>query len=153
MTVAEAAQAGGVLVSALALLISIIVAVINRKTRTPADDQARLEFGVGIIEKQLEAAQKDRDAMRETEQYLREQLDKADTASAEHRQERATLRDIINTLEERLHEKDSLIAQYKRTLDALAVKIHRGDPITLSDVYGPSGTETTADLDNTQEIR
>jgi hypothetical protein len=123
----------------------IIVAVVNKKLRTPADDQARIEFGFKVLEGRLQEATSDRAAMQETTTWMRAELDKRDRDKAADFEEKNKLYDTIRQLEERIDEKNRIIIEQTDRMNRLATKLARGEKITIEDIFGPE----IADLEDT----
>lgn len=130
----------------------IIVAVVNKKLRTPADDQARIEFGFKVLEGRLKEATEDRAAMQETTTWMRAELDKRDRDKAADFDEKTKLYETIRQLEERIDDKNRIINEQTDRMNRLATKLARGEKITIEDIFGPDianieDTITRADLD------
>lgn len=113
----------------LTALGTIVVAIIGKKVKSPADAQSEVEFGVGLLKEQIAKAQRDSDRWLEVEKYLRDELRKSETDRERVLGVLATARDQIEDL---TREKAAL----ERRLARLALKVSRGIPILLSDITG-----------------
>lgn len=136
MTQTEVGLLIGQAVTLIGLVVTIVVAIIRQRVPSKADDQSRVEFGVKVIEDRLAEANADRTAMRATEEFLREQLRKADERDVIDRTEILRLGDLIRSLDERLIAKDAKIREYEERQRKMAHKIGRGELITMEDIYG-----------------
>lgn len=107
----------------------LVAALINKKARTPADDQARIAFGVSILEKQLERSQQDAQRWLEVERYLRERIERAEGEAEEAR-----------TLLEKVSEQARLVTaerdELQKRIARLAAMHTRNEPIRLEDILG-----------------
>lgn len=114
----------------------LLAALINKKARTPADDQARIAFGVSILEKQLERSQQDAARWLEVERFLREQIARLETSAdaAEGAAEEA--RTLLTTVREQLREVTAERDELQRRIGQLAIKHTQNEPITLEDILG-----------------
>lgn len=108
---------------------AIIIVLVNKKARTPADDQARIAFGVSILEKQLERSQQDAQRWLEVERYLRERIERAEGEAEEAR-----------TLLEKVSEQARVVTaerdELQKRIAKLAAMHTRNEPITLEDILG-----------------
>lgn len=124
----------GQVVTLLVSCIAIITALINKKARTPADDQARIAFGVSILEKQLERSQLDAARWIQVEEFLRGQIARAEGKADEAE---ALLEQVRDQVREVTRERDEL----QRRLTKLAGKHTRNETITLEDILGSPATD------------
>lgn len=146
---------GGVISVAVAS-VALFVALVNRRVPSTADDQARVETGIRILENQLARAEKAEERWLKVEDYLRGQLDKADERDRtqekeleELRTERAELlallRDARLQITEITAERDAV----RLRLQALARKYALGEPITLADILGDDAPDPLDELEQT----
>lgn len=138
----EVSQLIGQGVNFLIALVAIGVALINRKSRTPQDDQARMEFGFKVLQEQLAEAKKDAKTMEDTINFLR----KRDEEGFQEKRDKNTL---ILELENRIEEKNHIIRTQQERLNNIADKVQRGITITLKDVFGEGVVRDLASIEDT----
>jgi uncharacterized coiled-coil DUF342 family protein len=122
-------------------LIVALLALKAKKIRAPADDQARIDSGIAILNSQLERTEKAQGRWLDVEKYLREELDKKDTTNKGQREEIQRLSDLLRQTSEQLadlrEERDELAYRIRN----LASKYGRGETITLADIVGDDAEE------------
>jgi hypothetical protein len=129
-------------VNFLVALVAIAVALVNKKSRTPQDDQARMEFGFKVLQEQLSEAKKDAKTMEDTIEFLR----KRDEEGFQEKRDKNTL---ILELETRIEEKNHIIRLQQERLNNIADKVQRGIVITLTDVFGDGVVRDLATIEDT----
>lgn len=126
--------------------------IFNKKLRTPADDQARIEFSVKVLQDRITEANADREAMKVTTDWMRAELDKRDRDKAADFNEKQELYEKIVKLQDRINAKDDIIRELRDRQTMLAAKAARGEFITAADIFGVDDERATAfppDLDDT----
>lgn len=143
MSPIELTQAIGQVLTFLASGVAIVVALVNKKARTPADDQARAEFGYRVLQERYNESVADRKVLSETVDYLREQ-GRQDFEREQKKEE------LIRSLNRRITELTQQIDDYESRMSRLAHKVRNHEPITLSDIYGePPEEDPLGELERT----
>lgn len=137
MTLTEVGLFTGQGITFIGLVVTLLTVLFNKKARTPADDQARIAFGVAILEKQLERAQEREQQWTEVEKFLRGQLDKQEG-------ENTTLKNLVSDVQRQVRELEIERDELQRRIRHLAAMHTRGEAITLEDILG--ATTDTASL-------
>lgn len=117
----------------------------NKRLRSPADRLAEVEFYVNLAKQQVEEAKADKKAIQDNLDSTRLYVDKLE---ADGRSDAGTIRKLyqdINALEARLARKDTIIRLKQATIDTVAQKLARDEPITLADLGSNLVEDPTAD--------
>ena len=139
----ELSQTIGQALTFLTAAIAIIVALVNKKARTPADDQARAEYGYRVLKERYDESVADRKVLSDTVDYLREQG--RQDFDREQKKE-----DLIRSLNRRITELTRQIDEFEARIARLADKVRNGQPITLTDIYGnPPDDDPLDELERT----
>lgn len=134
-------------VSVLIASIAIIVALIQRKTRTPADDNERIRIGNEFLSGLLQEA-------REERKELQNSLTKVEAANRDLELDKKALtkskeelEDSVKNLQALLARKDARILELENRMEALANKLRRGEVITFADIFGPQAPDIDINID------
>jgi hypothetical protein len=127
---------GGLTISLATAVATILVALVNKKVRSPADNHAEVQFGVALLREQISKAERDSERWFEMEKYLRDELRKTDSDV-----------ERLQSLLETAHSQISSLRAEKHVLEnrllTLADKVSRGEPITIGDITGSYLDEDT----------
>lgn len=107
----------------------VVVELIRKFGKGPEAKQSEVQFGVGILEKQIERAAADSERWLEVERFLRDELRKAESDKDRIEELLSTANAQIRSLQK---ERDLLLARQQ----LLVIKFQRGDQITLADITG-----------------
>ncbi|WNO27782.1 membrane protein [Microbacterium phage Huwbert] len=123
-------------------LYVLISSLVNKFGKGPAERQTEVEFGVGILQQQLQRAAEESKRWLEIEQFLREELRKSES-------DKDRVEDLLRKANAQIlslqRERNELIN--RQTL--LVAKFTRGEQITLADIIGQPGIQK--DLDQLEE--
>lgn len=124
----------------------VVVEMIRKFGRGPEVKQTEVQFGVGILEKQIERAAAESARWLEVERFLRDELRKSESDKDRIEELLATANLQILALRK---ERDELLGRQQ----LLVVKFRRGDQITLADITGqPDLDREIDDLEDTLTI-
>jgi len=121
---------------------AIVKAVIDKRIKSPADEQAQVEFGVKVLEDRLTEANADRAAMQSTIDWFQKRMDEYGVKSAEDFE-------VISALRQRIHAKDDIINDQSRRLERIADKVRRGVPVLMTDIFDEHTARGMEDLEET----
>lgn len=121
MTPTETGLFVGQGVTVLVALITGGYALLNKKTRAPADDNEAMKLGNEFLRGLLADAKSEREELKATIEGL-----KADTQA--HKAS-------VDRLEGLLRHKDDRIAELESIIDRLVAKLGQGELITVSDLF------------------
>jgi small-conductance mechanosensitive channel len=148
MTAIETGQLIGQFVTLLGTVAAILIAVFNKKARTPADDQARQAFAYQVIKERLDEANADRKVLSDTVNFLRDQARARDEQDANDFEREQKREELTRDLNKRINDLNGRIHAYEARLERLAEKVRNGHTITLVDIYGErTAHEATALVD------
>lgn len=122
--------------SIIVALIALIGTFVSRKVKSPADELARADFAYKKISERLDEVNKDRAYLQSVIDTLRTQLAKFDTDASVSMEDKRALRNLVLEGEERIISLQEENRVLQERLSNIAEKVRRGQPITLSDVYG-----------------
>lgn len=140
----DTAQQFGLNIAQYASIIVAFIALagtfISRKIKSPADELARADFAFKKITERLDEVNKDRAYLQSVIDTLRAQLTKFDNDASISMDDRRKLRLLVTEGEDRIRELVEENEILQERLTGIADKVRRGQPITLSDVYGEDDT-------------
>ncbi len=144
----------GQIVTVVVAIIALVGNIGARKVKTPADDLARAEFAYTKIKERLAEVDGDRKFLSETNEALREALQRADNEATATIEEKRNLRRLIEQGDQRIAELESANRVLNARLENIAEKVRTHQPITLTDVYGGSNVVdiTTGSLEVTDHL-
>lgn len=112
----------GQVITFLGLIVTIIVAVINKKARTPSDENDSIRLGNDFLRGLLNDARTEREELRRTIEELRD--------------DKKTHEEAVNRLEHLAKTKDDRIRELEEILERLTQKLQRGEVVSLQDILG-----------------
>jgi uncharacterized coiled-coil DUF342 family protein len=140
-------EIGSYVSNALTLILALI-AIGAKRVRAPADDQARIDAGIRILEQQIARTDESQSRWLEIEKYLREQLERANAKVDEKDDEVEQLRVLLRTTNTQLLELTRERDELNRRIRNLARKFSNGEHITLADILGDDISELEDELAN-----
>lgn len=132
----------GMFVGQGVVLITAVLSMTGRRVRTPADDQARIDAGIKILENQLARTEQEQSRWLQVEQYLREQLQKADEKDARQDAEIERLRSLLDAANAQIRDLTLERNELTGRITRLAEKYARHEEITLADILGQDIEDT-----------
>lgn len=130
MTPVEIGQLVANLVGGSAGLGALLFLILQKRIRTPADENESVKLGNEFLRGLLSDARAEREELRKTIDELRD--------------ERTTHVASIARLEALLSSKDDRIQMLEQLLQDLTEKLQRGEPITLEDILGVRTSQEAA---------
>lgn len=129
MTLAEILSIVGAVGGLIAAVSVIVVAFIQKFGKGPGEQQSEVQFGVSILQQQLQRAAEESKRWLDIEKFLRDELRKTES-------DKERIEGLLETANKQIaalrKERDELL---NRQL-ALVTKFRRGEQITLADITG-----------------
>lgn len=122
LTTTEVVLIMGQVITFLGLIVTIVVAVINKKARTPSDENDSIRLGNEFLRGLLSDAKAEREELRKTIEELRD--------------DKKTHEEAVSRLESIADTKDARIRELEAILERLTEKLQRGEVVSLQDILG-----------------
>jgi len=115
-------------------LYVLIKAVIDKFGKGPVERQNEVAFDVGILEKQIQRSVEESKRWHEVEQYLREEIRRANSDTER-------VQSLLDTARQQIVELQAERNELRERYRLLAAKFTRGERITLADITGDTSLE------------
>lgn len=117
-------------------LFAVAQVVANKRLRAPADKLAEAQFTVKVWQDLASEAKADKVVLEETTEALRSYVADLESRGQQTQELISTLYARIHDLEERSGQKDAQLRRYQTLIKTIAVKVQRGEKVTLVDLDG-----------------